>query len=233
MSYLICGTGAIAQALARRLKDRASSIVVAGRSVDKMTDVACKKIEVDFGRPGEVSAALAGNLPSDLKGMAYCVGSAVMKPFRGVRPDECVEAFNLNAVSAIETVRGALPELKKNKGSVVLFSSIAVQRGFANHLTIGASKGAVEGIARSLAAELAPSVRVNAIAPSLTTGAAITAPLTSNEKTAEKIAAAHPLGRLGTPDDSAALAALLLADDASWITGHVFGVDGGRAAIIR
>ena len=230
MSYLICGTGAIASALARRLP----RIVVAGRSRDKLDGfTAAERIEVDFANTDSVRSTLAEKLPDDLAGVAYCVGSAVMKPLRGVSPGECVEAFQLNAVSALEMVQAALPKLKKNKGSVVLFSSVAVQTGFPNHVLIGASKGAVEGLTRSLAAELAPNVRVNAIAPSLTTGAAITSALTSNQKTAEKIAAAHPLPRLGLPDDSAAMAAFLLTEDSSWITGHVFPVDGGRGAIIR
>ena len=234
MSVLICGTGAIAKALFRRLEGK-KSVVVAGRSAEKLGDLQpANFLKVDFSKPDSVHEALSGQLPSDLRGVAYCVGSAVMKPLRSAKLADLTEAFNLNALGAVETVRAALPELKKNQmSSVVLFSSVAVQHGFPNHLIIGASKGAVEGITRSLAADLAPTVRVNAIAPSLTSGAAITAPLTDNAKMAEAIAKSHPLGRLGTPEDSAAMADLLLSDDASWITGQVFGVDGGRSSVIR
>ncbi len=113
---------------------------------------------------------------------------------------------------------------------MVLFSTVAVGQGFANHAVIAAAKGGVEGLVRSLAAELAPKVRVNAIAPSLTR-TPLAAPLLQNETVAKAIAQLHPLQRLGEADDVASLAAFLLGPNSTWITGQVFGVDGGRSTL--
>lgn len=233
-TYLICGGGAIGAALSRILRSRGAQVAIAGRSADKLRQLGCDHtFEVDFGKPNDVGNSLKaqlGDLP--LRGLAYCVGSATLKPLRTVGQSDLTAAFDLNCVSAIETVRAALPTLKKHDGSVVLFSSVAVRHGFPNHVVISASKGAVEGVTLALAAELAPSVRVNCVAPSLTAGAAITAPLTSNEKMAKSIASAHPMGRLGEAEDSAHAAAFLLSDDSSWITGQILGCDGGRSSLL-
>jgi NAD(P)-dependent dehydrogenase (short-subunit alcohol dehydrogenase family) len=128
-------------------------------------------------------------------------------------------------------VQASLPALKlAEAASVVFFSSVAVRQGFASHASVAMAKGAVEGLTLSLAAELAPRVRVNAIAPSLTV-TPLTAGLTANEKMAEGLAQSHPLQRLGRADDPAALAAFLLGDEASWMTGQIIGVDGGRGTL--
>lgn len=224
-TYLVCGGGgAIGKALSGLLVARGAEVISAGRT---------GTYQVDFTNPDGVATALkeCGSLKS-LRGVAYCVGSATLKPLRAAKPTDFLDAFNLNCLSAIETVKAVLPALRKNNGSVVLFSSVAAQHGFTNHSVISASKGAVEGITKALAAELAPSVRVNCVAPSLTDKSAITAPLTSNEKLAASIAEAHPLPRLGQPLDSAHAAAFLLSEESSWITGNVLACDGGRSNIL-
>ena len=120
--------------------------------------------------------------------------------------------------------------LKKNKGSIVLFSTVAVQRGFANHSIIASVKGAIEGLTVSLAAEFAPNIKVNCIAPSLT-NSKIAEPILKNKIIAEGIAKVHPMKRIGEGKDSAAMAKFLLTKESSWITGQIIGVDGGRSTL--
>ena len=138
--------------------------------------------------------------------------------------------MKLNCYSALEIVKGYQDTLKKSKGSVVLFSTVAVRRGFTNHSIIASVKGALEGLTVSLAAELAPNVRVNCIAPSLTKSK-IAEPMLRNKLIAEGIAKAHPMKRIGEGKDAAAMAKFLLTDESSWITGQIIGVDGGRSKL--
>ena len=123
-----------------------------------------------------------------------------------------------------------LDSLKKNRGSIVLFSTVAAQRGFTNHAIIASTKAAVEGLTVSLAAEFAPNIRVNCIAPSLT-NSKIAEPMLKNKALADGIAKAHPLKRLGEGKDSASLAKFLITDDSSWVTGQIIAVDGGRSKL--
>ena len=128
------------------------------------------------------------------------------------------------------SVTGIADNLKSSKGSIVLFSTVAVQQGFPNHAIVSSAKGAVEGLTLALAAEYAPNIRVNCIAPSLT-NSKISNFLLKNEKMAESIAKMHPLRRIGKGEDSASVAKFLLTDESSWITGQIFGVDGGRSSV--
>ncbi len=169
----------------------------------------------------------AERLPESLDGLVYCPGSIRLAPFSRLTDAAFREDFELNLLGAVRTIRAALPALKASgSASVVLFSTVAVTTGMPMHASIGAAKGAVEGLTRSLAAELAPGIRVNAIAPSLTE-----TPLSENllktERQRESAAERHPLGRIGRADDIAAAAAYLLSSEASWITGQVLHVDGG------
>ena len=138
--------------------------------------------------------------------------------------------MKLNLYSAIESIKGFQEELKKNNGSIVLFSSVAAQKGFTNHTIIATAKAAIEGLTVTLAAEFAPSIRVNCIAPSLT-NSKIAQPMLKNPIVAEALAKAHPLKRVGEGKDSAALAKFLLSDESSWVTGQIIGVDGGRSRL--
>ena len=167
---------------------------------------------------------------SDIKGVAYCVGSIDLKPLRMVTEADMNKCMKLNLYSAIEAIKGFQESLKKNKGSVVLFSTVAAQRGFTNHAIIASAKAAVEGLTVTLAAEFAPNIRVNCIAPSLSKSK-IAEPMLRNPAIAEGIAKAHPLKRLGEGKDSAALAKFLITEESSWITGQIIAVDGGRSKL--
>lgn len=166
-----------------------------------------------------------------LDGLVYAVGSITLKALPRLSRADFLRDFELNALGAALAVRAALPALKRSgRGSVVLFSSIAASQGFAMHASIGMAKAAVEGLTRSLAAELAPAVRVNAIAPSLTR-TPLSETLWRNQATADGIAGMHPIPRLGAAADMASLAGFLLSEQAGWITGQIIGVDGGRSSL--
>lgn len=163
-----------------------------------------------------------------LDGLAYCPGTITLKPFHQLTVDDFQRDFEINCLGAAKSIKAYLPQLQKgDAASILLFSSVAVGRGMAFHSSIAAAKGAVEGMTRSLAAELSPKVRVNSIAPSLTE-TPLSAPLMRTKETIEK---RHPLKRLGKADDIAAMAAFLLSDESSWITGQVIGVDGGLSTL--
>ena len=170
-------------------------------------------------------------LPETLDGIAYLPGSINLRPFARIKPEEFAEDFRLQAGGAVKVIQTVLPRLKKSaNASIVLFSTVAVQTGFSFHAQVAASKGAVEGLMRSLAAELAPTIRVNCIAPSLTDTPLANALLNSEEK---KSAAAqrHPLKKYGRAGDIANMAVFLLSEKSSWITGQVIHVDGGISSI--
>jgi len=138
--------------------------------------------------------------------------------------------MKLNLYSAVELIKAYQDSLRKNKGSIVLFSTVAAQRGFTNHSIIASAKAAIEGLTVSLAAEFAPNIRVNCIALSLT-NSKIAQPMLKNEAIAQGIAKAHPLKRLGEGKDGAGLAKYLLSDESSWVTGQIIAVDGGRSKL--
>ena len=170
-------------------------------------------------------------VPETLDGLVYCPGSIDLRSFRSLKPDAFRDAFELNVVGAVRCLQAAERTLKKSeRASVVLFSTVAVQRGMPFHAAIAAAKGAVEGLTRSLAAEYAPNVRVNAIAPSLTDTPLAEKLLATDDKR-EASAKRHPLNRVGTAAEVASMAAYLLSDNAAFMTGQVIGMDGGLGAV--
>lgn len=169
-------------------------------------------------------------VPDELHGLVYCPGSINLKPFHRIKPEEFIKDIELQTIGAIRIIQSVLPNLKAGKGSIVLFSTVAVQQGFNFHSQVATSKGAIEGLTRSLAAELAPTIRVNCIAPSLTDTPLAEKLLSSNQKS-EVNAERHPLKRLGTTEDIANAVLYLLSDTGSWMTGQVMKVDGGMSAI--
>jgi NAD(P)-dependent dehydrogenase (short-subunit alcohol dehydrogenase family) len=235
-SIIIIGaTGGIGAALSRRLARAGHTIHAIGRDPAKLEALTAEtggtSAVADVMDRAALDLAIKSAGPA-ISGLAYCVGTINLKPVARITDEDMERDFRLNAMGALRAVQSALPGLKANDGpaSIVLFSTVAVAQGFASHASIGMAKGAVEGLMLSLAAELAPKIRVNCVAPSLTK-TPLAAALTSSEQMATAIAGLHALQRLGEPDDIAAAAAFLLSPDSSWITGQVIGVDGGRSML--
>jgi NAD(P)-dependent dehydrogenase (short-subunit alcohol dehydrogenase family) len=233
---LIMGArGGIGEALARRLAAENQPLVLSARDPQSIqplaqalgaATVACDVLDTD-----SIKAAIqSAQSDEGLAGLAYCVGNIVLKPLKNLTEKDLLDCYRLNTVGAALAVQAAAPALQKARGSVVMFSTVAAGQGFGNHAVIAAAKGGVEALTRSLATDLAPSVRVNCIAPSIS-DTEIAGSLLSSEKMAEALAASHPLKRVGVADDSAAMAAFLLGDDAGWMTGNVVPVDGGRGSL--
>jgi NAD(P)-dependent dehydrogenase (short-subunit alcohol dehydrogenase family) len=228
------GSGGIGSALARRVAARGDLVHLVGRNADRLSVLAaelggtCAVADVLDRAQVEAAVMAAG---AEIAGLAYAVGSITLKPLARLTDEDALRDFQLNALGAFRAIQAALPALKAHDGaSILLFSSVAVAQGFPAHATIGMAKGAVEGLTLSLAAELAPRIRVNCIAPSLTKTPLASA-LTSNEQMATAIAGLHALQRLGKADDVAGLGAFLLSADAAWMTGQIIGVDGGRSTL--
>lgn len=170
-------------------------------------------------------------LPDSIDGLVYCPGSISLRPFSRIMPPDFVADFNLQVVGAIKIIQAVLPKLKLgNHPSIILYSTVAVQLGLNFHTQVAISKGAIEGFTKSLAAELAPTIRVNCIAPSLT-DTPLAASLLNSEQKMEANALRHPLKRVGTANDIADMTGFLLSDKSTWITGQIFHVDGGMSSI--
>jgi NAD(P)-dependent dehydrogenase (short-subunit alcohol dehydrogenase family) len=170
-------------------------------------------------------------LPATIDGLAYCPGSIQLRNFSRIKPADFLMDYALQAVGAVKVLQAALPALKAaGHASVVLYSTLAVQVGLPFHSLVSASKGAIEGLAKALAAELAPAIRVNCIAPSLT-DTPLAAGLLNTPEKREAAAQRHPLKRIGTVEDIARLSLFLLSHNSGWITGQVLHADGGLSTL--
>ncbi|WP_299457725.1 SDR family NAD(P)-dependent oxidoreductase [uncultured Microscilla sp.] len=170
-------------------------------------------------------------LPDSIDGVAYCPGSINLLPFARIKPQQFANDYELQVLGAVKVLQAIQKKLKAAQNpSIVFFSTVAVQTGFAFHAQVAASKGAIEGLTRALAAEFAPSIRVNAIAPSITDTPLAGRLLNSDDKK-DKNAQRHPLKKIGTPDDIAQTAAFLFSDKANWMTGQIIHVDGGMSSV--
>lgn len=170
-------------------------------------------------------------LPDEIHGLAYLPGSIQLKPFNRFKSEDFIQDYHLQVIGAVSVIQSVLPKLKASgKASIVLFSTVAVNTGFNFHSLVASSKGAIQGLTKALAAEFAPTIRVNAIAPSITNTPLASNLLNSEEKIAAN-AQRHPMKAIGEPKDIAEMASFLLSDSSKWMTGQIISVDGGMSAI--
>ena len=223
---LIGGSTGIGLEIAKKLhKD--NNIYVASRSEGNIDDLEVNHLEFDVLKD-DISSL---DLPEKLDGLVYCPGSINLKPFKMLKPKDFEEEMQLNFFGLIKVLNSLMPKLKESEqASLVFFSSVAVKVGMPFHTSVAAAKGAIEGFAKSLAAEYAPSIRVNVISPSLT-DTPLAEKLLNNDKKKEKMNQRHPLQRVGTTADIANMTAFLLSEQSSWITGQILGVDGGLSTL--
>lgn len=224
---IIGASSGIGLAIAQTLQAEGASLFTASRRAPQ--GIQSQHITWDVTQPIE---GLFDVLPDTLHGLVYAPGSINLKPFQRFSLADFQADFNVNVLGAVAAIQANLARLRKAGGaSIVLFSTVAVQTGMGFHASIATAKGAVEGLTRSLAAEFAATkIRCNAIAPSLT-DTPLAASLLSSEEKREASNKRHPIGRVGTPQDLAAVAKLLLSDEGSWITGQVLNVDGGMGRL--
>ena len=218
--------------MSKQLKDSGKEIHLVGRNKDEVNLLA-EKLDCSFTVADVMEDNFINKVKNqidDVKGIAYCVGSIDLKPLKLIKEEDFHKCMKLNLYSAVEIIKSYQDTLKENNGAIVFFSTVAAQRGFTNHSIIASTKAAVEGLTVSLAAEFAPYIRVNCIAPSLT-NSKIAKPMLRNEAIAKGIAKAHPLKRLGEGKDSASLAKFLITEDSAWVTGQIIAVDGGRSKL--
>jgi len=224
---LIGGNSGIGLATARRLLSEGRPIVAASRHGDPLSELDVEVVSFDATEP----QLDPSSLPESLSGLVYFPGTISLKPFHRLTADDFLRDLQINLLGAVHAIQAALPALKRGtQPAIVLFSTVAVAQGMPFHASVAAAKGAVEGLARSLAAELAPHIRVNAIAPSLTDTPLAASLLGSPEKR-EAAARRHPLQRVGDGDEVASLVSLLLSPQSGFVTGQVLRPDGGLSSL--
>ena len=221
---LIGGSSGIGLATAKLLTEN-HEVYIASRSSDSLTGLDIHHLPFDV-TTDDLSTL---DLPAELSGLVYCPGSINLRPFKGLKPEAFEADFQINVMGFVKSLQAVLPKLTTNS-SAVLYSTVAVKVGMPFHASVAASKGALEGLGKSLAAELAPKTRVNVIAPSIT-NTPLADRFLNNEAKMEKSAQRHPLKRVGQADDIAALTRFLLSDESSWMTGQILGLDGGMSTL--
>jgi NAD(P)-dependent dehydrogenase (short-subunit alcohol dehydrogenase family) len=224
---LIGGSYGIGLAIAKELQHD-NNIFIASRSNESLAGLQVTHIPFDT----LTDTLDTSKLPAVIDGLVYCPGSINLRPFKGLKIEAFETDLQINFISLVKVIQTVLPNLTaSDQSSIVLFSSVAATMGMPFHTSVAASKGAIEGFAKALAAEYAPKIRVNVIAPSLT-DTPLADKFLNNETKQEKSAERHPLKRFGKPEDSAQMACFLLGEKSNWISGQVFHVDGGMSTLL-
>jgi 3-oxoacyl-[acyl-carrier protein] reductase len=224
---LIGGSYGIGLAIAKELQNE-NKVYVASRTNEEIAEM--NVIHLTFDATTDTLDTTL--LPEVIDGLVYCPGSINLRPFRGLKPEAFEQDLQINFISLMKVIQTVLPNLTaSSQSSIVLFSSVAASMGMPFHTSVAAAKGAIEGFAKALAAEYAPKIRVNVIAPSLT-DTPLAEKFLSNDDKKEKSAQRHPLKRVGTSDDMAQMASFLLSEKSSWISGQIFHVDGGMSTLL-
>ncbi len=221
---LVGGSHGIGNALVRILHND-HTVYVASRTTEGLEGLNVTHIPFDATTDDLDTASL----PEEIHGFVYCPGSINLKPFKMMSLDTFEQDMKLNFFSLVRTVKTIIGKMTEGS-SMVFFSTVAVGTGMPFHTSVAAAKGAIEGFAKSMAAEYAPKIRVNVVAPSLV-NTPLAGRLLSNDKKVEMMSQRHPLKRVGKPEDIANIAAFLLKEDSSWMTGQIVGVDGGMSTL--
>lgn len=224
---LIGGSHGIGLEVAKILTNEGHHVHVFSRTAGELSQLSNVTHYTHDVLLGAVNSAM---IEGGIDGLVYLPGSIQLKPFHRTSTKDFTDDFRINFLGAVESVQAFLPKLKENRGSVVLMSTVAVSVGMPFHASISAAKGAIEGFSKSIAAELAPNVRVNAVAPALTDTPLAEKFLSTPEKK-EASSKMYPLGRYGNVNDVAEAIVYLLSSKSSWMTGQVLHLDGGMSTL--
>lgn len=222
---LIGGSTGIGYELSQKLKED-NNIFISTRDQEKFNHPNIKTNELDLDKEFETDW-----LPEHLDGFVYLPGTINLRPFKGLKPSVFLEDFNINVMGCVTILQKVLPKIQAAENpSIVMFSTVAVKIGMPFHSSVSSSKGAIEGLTRSLAAEFAPKIRVNAIAPSI-----LDTPLAekflNSETKLENSRNRHPMKEIGSPKDISEVVKFLLEDNSKWMTGQIIPFDGGISSV--